>query len=450
MNILQVSASDVGGGAEKVAWGLFDAYRRRNHESWLMVGTKKSDDPHIIEIPRKVQSSSTWSRACWVLHGRLQPFEDRAPGVRQMRRWLRIMAEGPPRIALELGREYFNYPGSRRLLTLSPGRPDVVHAHNLHGSYFDLHALAVLSHQLPLALTLHDDWMLTGHCAYALDCERWESGCGRCPNLATYPGLPKDGTADNWRRKRRIYQQSRLYVATPSRWLLDRVSRSMLSPRKLRQIPNGVDLTVFHSSERAKARAELNIHQQASVLLFTAVDPKRGPFKDYATIEQAFRIVAGQAIGEAPIMLLALGGEQEGETRAGPAVIRHIQFERDQTTVARYYQACDIYLHAARADTFPNTILEALACGKPVVATAVGGIPEQVDDGRTGFLVAPGDAAAMASRIQVLLGDEALRNEMGNQAAAKARNRYDLARQVDAYLAWYAEVLEDFHEQYPT
>ena len=61
-----------------------------------------------------------------------------------------------------------------------------------------------------------------------------------------------------------------------------------------------------------------------------------------------------------------------------------------------YYQAADIYIHAAKADTFPNVVLEALACGLPVVATAVGGIPEQIDHERTGFLVPPGDAAGMA------------------------------------------------------
>jgi glycosyltransferase involved in cell wall biosynthesis len=105
--------------------------------------------------------------------------------------------------------------------------------------------------------------------------------------------------------------------------------------------------------------------------------------------------------------------------------------------VARYYQAADVYVHAARADTFPNTVLEAQACGTPVVATAVGGIPEQVEDGRSGYLVSAGDAPALAERLTQLLSDTELRGRMGIQAAEAARRRFDLSRQADAYLDWY-------------
>jgi glycosyltransferase involved in cell wall biosynthesis len=122
--------------------------------------------------------------------------------------------------------------------------------------------------------------------------------------------------------------------------------------------------------------------------------------------------------------------------------VRFVEYQTDPRAVARYYQAADVYVHAARADTFPNTILEAQACGTPVVATAVGGIPEQIDDGRTGLLVPPGDAAALAERIARLLGDNDLRARLGEQAAADARDRFDLNRQADTYLDWYRDLVE--------
>src|SRR5262245_23731658 len=111
------------------------------------------------------------------------------------------------------------------------------------------------------------------------------------------------------------------------------------------------------------------------------------------------------------------------------------------SAVARYYQAADVYLHAARADTFPNTVLEALARGKPVVATAVSGIPEQVDEAQTGFLVPVGDAHALADRLVQLLSESSLRQDMGKQAAEVALRRFDLHRQADAYLAWHHELV---------
>ena len=128
-------------------------------------------------------------------------FRDPVPGVQQMRCGLEMLAEGRPGIEQALGREDFDHPGSRQLLEHSPCPPDIVHTHNLHGYYFDLRSLATLSHQAPAATTLHDEWMITGHCAYTLGCPRWEHGCGQRPDLAVYPALRRDGTAYNWRRK---------------------------------------------------------------------------------------------------------------------------------------------------------------------------------------------------------------------------------------------------------
>jgi len=119
-------------------------------------------------------------------------------------------------------------------------------------------------------------------------------------------------------------------------------------------------------------------------------------------------------------------------------------------------------VHAAKADTFPNTILEALACGTPVVATAVGGIPEQVKGAKiangkigsanlnrydlqeaTGFLVSPGDVEGMADGIERLLTDDSLRRRLSENAARDAARRFDLEHQVKAYLGWYEEILKD-------
>jgi glycosyltransferase involved in cell wall biosynthesis len=141
------------------------------------------------------------------------------------------------------------------------------------------------------------------------------------------------------------------------------------------------------------------------------------------------------------VLLVALGQEAPSE-RLGEAEIRFIPFQSRPETVARYYQAADVYVHAARADTFPNGVLEALACGVPVVASAVGGIPEQLDEGRTGFLVPPGDASALTIRVAQVLEQPCLRQEMSALAAATARRRFDLERQVDAYLEWYRELAE--------
>ena len=65
------------------------------------------------------------------------------------------------------------FPASHRVLELPPRPPDVLHLHNLHGGYFDLRVLPELSARQPTVVTMHDEWLYTGHCAYTLDSERW-------------------------------------------------------------------------------------------------------------------------------------------------------------------------------------------------------------------------------------------------------------------------------------
>jgi hypothetical protein len=73
-------------------------------------------------------------------------------------------------------------PGTWELLRrVRADPPDVIHAHNLRGGYFDLRALPELSRVAPLVLTMHDMWLITSHVAHSFECERWRTGCGECP-----------------------------------------------------------------------------------------------------------------------------------------------------------------------------------------------------------------------------------------------------------------------------
>jgi glycosyltransferase involved in cell wall biosynthesis len=410
MRVLQVNTFDAIGGAARIARNLFEIYRDRGHESWLAVGHRDLDDERVVKVPNAD-----------------------APGQLPRR-----LAKG---IEHQLGIEDFHFPGTRRLLELTEGRPDVVHAHNLHGGYFDLRALPWLSGEVPVLLTLHDAWLLSGHCGHSLDCERWTTGCGSCPYLAIDPPVRRDATAFNWRRKRDIYRRSRLHVSAPSRWLLDRVGRSMLADAVVdaRVIPNGVDRAVFRPGDPATARAGLGLPSDAAVLLIAGTNVRHNTWKDFATLQAATILLAERLVGRS-VVLVALGSEAETD-HVGGVEIRSVPYEHDPTAVAAWYRAADVYVHAARAETFPNSIIEALACGTPVVATAVGGIPEQVADGENGFLVPPGDAAALADRLARILGDdrEATRLAAG---AALSGTRYDLEHQADTYLEWYKELVK--------
>lgn len=433
---------DVYGGAERVAWNLFEEYAERGHGSYLAVGSKKSNHSGVLLIPN--EDHLTWWARRWLKLSRVLQTRPRLQGLWRLHSLLGYVAEPRRWLKRMHGVEDFDYPGTRHLLELPPVRPDIVHCHNLHGGYFDLRILPWLSRQLPVVMTLHDAWLLSGHCAHSLDCERWETGCGKCPNLGIYPAIYHDGTAINWLRKKNIYAGSYIYIATPSQWLMGKVDQSILSLAKGdgRVIPYGIDLSTFQPGDSRMARHALGLPEDPQILLFAGLLVKGSPFKDYATMKKSIARVAAKNDGR-EILFVCLG-EDGLEEAFGSARIRFVGFQKDPRRVADYYRAADVYLHAARADTFPNTVLEATACGTPVVATAVGGIPEQVQHGVTGFLVDQGDTVQMASRIEELLFNKTLRERMGSQAAEHASRRFALERQIDDYLNWYGEILEDW------
>jgi glycosyltransferase involved in cell wall biosynthesis len=426
LGVLQVSTYDVIGGAERVAWNLFQTYRRRGHASWLAVGTKLGSDPDVLLIPNRASNGAP------------------APGpARRAGSALgaigRAVAHPAKAVERFCGIEDFRFPGTRRLLDMTTRRPDVVHCHNLHGGYFDLRALPWLSGQVPVVVTLHDAWLLSGHCAHSFECERWKSGCGHCPDLTIDPAIRRDATAYNWRRKAKIFGASRLWVATPSRWLMRKVEQSVVARAivEARVVPNGVDLSVFRPGDKGVARSALGIPAGARVVLFAATALRENIWKDYRTVREGVSLAVAR-LQARDIMFVALG-QDAPEERIGPAVLRFVPYQMDPKVVASYYQASDVYVHGARADTFPNTVLEAQACGVPTVATAVGGIPEQIEDGRNGLLVSVGDAGALAERLIRLLSDEPLRQRMGAEGAEDARRRFDLNGQADTYLDWYQD-----------
>lgn len=438
LTVLQVSALDRAGGAEQVAWNLFQAYKHAGLASWMAVGKKRSNDSNVFVINEK-PSHDWWKNVCQGFANTLNPLAGKLRGVLRLQDWLRSISKGRDWIADQRGKENFYFPGSWDLLNQAPQKPSVLHLHNLHGGYFDPRALTALSSEIPVMLTLHDAWLLSGNCAHSFGCERWKTGCGSCPDITIYPGLKVDSTALNWQRKKEIFMQSQLYVATPCHWLMNKVKESILAPAMIegRVISNGVDVQVFHPGDRQKARSHLGLPADQPILLFVANGIKNNPFKDYETLRTAIAFIGNMSVQ--PIHFVALG--EHGQTeQLGQATVHYIERTTNIDIVANYFQAADIYVHASKAETFPNTILEAMACALPVIASNVGGISEQVVDGVTGLLVESLNPNQLAKAVLRLLEDPSLRLQMGAAGLERVKEYFTLERQVKQYQDWYEEI----------
>lgn len=451
MNILQVNYFDNIGGAARIAWDLHCGYRSRGENSNMAVEFKASHDPYVQVIPRSIPSSFPdsllYQAGIW-LEQQVND-HDLLIGGKNVGRFLK-KTSGYRHVWTKLqGREDFDFPGSRDLLQISAALPDVVHLHNLHSYYFDLRFLQTLSNSYPTIITLHDMWLLTGHCAHSLDCTRWQAGCGACPHLDTPPAVWRDATAYNWGRKKSIYEKSKLYLAFPSKWIMDKAKESILAPAVMdyRVIHNGVDQALFSPGNKLSARLELDLDPDSPVILFVAIGSSSNVFKDFLTIRIALEIVSSQWLGK-KITLVALGGDDSlSNIHMGNTEIVFAPYEGDARKVAQYYQASDLYLHAAAADTFPNAVLEALACGTPVIATGVGGIPEQIKDGETGFVVPPRDFHAMAMKILYLLENSESEKKISFAAVEDVKRRFGLNQMIDEYLNYYQEAIRDWQLQ---
>jgi glycosyltransferase involved in cell wall biosynthesis len=136
---------------------------------------------------------------------------------------------------------------------------------------------------------------------------------------------------------------------------------------------------------------------------------------------------------DALLLLVGDGDDRERLERLahGRGLARSVLFLGYQEDVARWYAACDVILLTSANEGTPVTLIEALAAGRPVVATRVGGVPDVVDDGVTGFLVRAGDTHAIAERLALLASDPGLGRRMGEEGRRRVLERYAVDRLVD-------------------
>lgn len=432
--IIQVNTSDIGGGAEKVAMDLHRTYIEQGLAACFLVGTKKSNLASIQEIPPK-RSHPFWK----FIDHQLQKVNVR--GMYRIQEFIDLLIDPFLSFHKKKGLEYYQYPQSRKLINALRQEDSIIHLHNLHANFFDVGFLPELSNRNPVIITMHDEYLYTGHCAATLGCERWQIGCGDCPHLDVYPPVKKDNTRANWQKKKKIFSKSQLILVAPSKWLAQRVGASFLSDLPIRVIPNGIDLDIFKPASKAEARAHLGFPQEAFIMLFVARPGQGGHFKDYSMLEHLMQNLIFKQYSF-PTIFLALGGETESAREINGSLLIEKPFDKSPENVARYYQASDVYIHPSKADNFPLVTLEAMGCGIPVVSTNVGGLREQIQEGINGFTFQLGDNDMLVNIISKLIGSPDMVRVMGGNSLIIVQEKFSLDRMVKSYLSLYKELLD--------
>jgi glycosyltransferase involved in cell wall biosynthesis len=315
---------------------------------------------------------------------------------------------------------------------------DVVDFHGIHWDTFSYLALPRITKEKPAVLTLHDMWAFTGHCHASLECDRWRTGCGRCPHPQVAPAIRRDSTRLDWRLKRWSYQRSRLAVVAPSRWMAGVAREGILGRFQVHRIPHGIDTDVYRPLDPAACRSMLDVPPGKQVVLF-AVDDLTNRIKGGDLIVKAIRALPARVKDNLVFLLMGRNGDQIASEVEQP--VKCLGYVKADPVKAMVYSAADVFVHPTRADSFGLTVLESLACGTPVVSFRVGGIPDMVQSRHNGFLAEPDDAEGLARGIAEVLAPEDAASLRQNSREVVLRE-FRIEQQAARYAELYHSLIE--------
>jgi glycosyltransferase involved in cell wall biosynthesis len=316
--------------------------------------------------------------------------------------------------------------------------PDIINVHNLHGVDWGIGLIHVCSRNAPVAWTLHDMWSFTGRCAYTSSCNKYLEGCdGTCPTSMEYPALAPRLIYQAWReRKEVISNLPNLIAVTPSRWLSREARIGFWKGHQVEVIPYGLPLDIYTPLSTNFAREALGIDSGGPVFLVAAqkLSEER---KGMSYLREALqRLLYGE------VTLITLGKGRLDIDRLG-VHLHHLGFIDHERTKVLAYNAADLLIHPALLDNFPNVVLEALACGTPVVGFPVGGMGEMVSPGSTGWLTDGVSSQALAEILDKALNDLDRGVNLSENCRAQAEAEYDLSMQAKRYKELFLSLMSE-------
>ncbi|CAN0448695.1 unnamed protein product, partial [Ectocarpus fasciculatus] len=319
------------------------------------------------------------------------------------------------------------HPWTAGLLDLLPWKPDVLHLHNLHGGWFDLRQLGPLSRRVPTVVTLHDAWLPLSGPHWPMHVEGWDTEALRA----------------NHALREEAFSEASLTVVTPSRWMKQVWDASPWSLKvgDAVVIPNGIDLSIFRVEGKRDLPGLEAISPEAwRILSISKFGQEESNSTNTGSFVRLLKELGSQDFFSAWIRLGRPVNAKSRRIDFGNMTLYKLGFMRDRSQLAALYRAAGVLLHPVDEDNFPSVVLEAMACGTAVVASRVGGIPEQFADGLHGRFYSAGDEEDRLKVLHSMLQDSDALAWMGQSAAEHARQHFDRRRMAENYLGLYAEL----------
>ena len=428
LKIIQVCIQDYGG-AGKAAYRLHKGLEQIGFDSTMLVVNKKSGDPSLKVLPSEYLDPLMQSLDFPTYQSPLWP--------QQMLRWRNKMVEYPNRpTGLEIFTDALSDIKLEQVQEIRDA--DILNFHWMAG-VLDYPSAPLALSDKQIVWTLHDMNPFTGGCHYSGDCNKYQESCGACPQLGS--NLEKDLSRQIWHQKLDAYQNMNINIVTPSKWLADCASKSsLLSGFPITVIPNGFPLNTFKRYPKAEIRKALNIPESAKVILFGA-DSIVNKRKGFQYLLEALNQFSSQSKKE--IVILTFGQLPTGLQIKSRYPIYNLGSLADEKQIALAYSSSDVFVIPSIEDNLPNTVVEAMACGVPVVGFDIGGIPDMIDHKKNGFLAKPKDIDNLLEGIEWIISSLDRGADFATICREKVEKEYDLKIQARRYKALYESIAQD-------
>lgn len=325
----------------------------------------------------------------------------------------------------------FSNKSAKRLIKLIENvKPDIVHLHNIHGYYINFYKLLrhLKKNNIPTILTMHDELMYTGNCAYAYDCLGYLNDCKMCNNIKEYPKSYIDTAAKQLVKKQYCFKDfNNLTIVTPSVWLKDKADNSLLKDIKKHVIYNGIDtINTFFNRDYLKAREKYNIkYDKIAIAVSDDFSDKRKGLDDIIKLAKK----------DSSIGYIIVGTDKNCNLNNVICIKR----TENQEELSELYSMADVLVITSRADNLPTVCLEGIACGTPVVGYDVGGVAETAPCGLGGF--APLGDIEQLYKLMLEFIDKGRDKDFKVKLREYAEHNYSRQAMLASYMALYKELI---------
>jgi glycosyltransferase involved in cell wall biosynthesis len=339
------------------------------------------------------------------------------------------------------GTELFSSPQLAHQTVCNPFdlKSDVFHLHWI-ANFLDYRSFFQgLPDSFPIVWTLHDENPFTGGCHYTGGCRTFTSGCHCCPQLAKRS--EQDLAYQYFQIKRHAFSKKNLHIVTPSHWLEGEARNSELlrQANSFQTIHNGLDLETFRPLDKTWAKQQLNMDPKLPVVCFGA-ESLQNRRKGFRELLETLRIVHRNTSFQG----LVFGNDSDMSRDAALPPMKSMGYLRDEARQAIVYSAADVFVLPSLEDNLPQTGVESIACGTPVVAFKVGGIPDYVKPHKTGLLAERNRVPDLARQLEWILNHPRERHRMGNAARLLAEVEFDQTTQALKYAKLYQNLTANF------